>query len=163
MVVFMVRKIIVLLSLLSFIVFCSISLIFDNESTKTVFNKLDEYYYDVYIVDVSGENVNTKNIFDYFENITILKIYPNNNPIYSRFINIDEYKFDNILSKKKNISNFVNMYNSKLSENALIKEIETFNISGIKIDKLKIYCSVEQVESIKELLPKVNIEESKED
>lgn len=159
----MVRKVTVLLSLIVFIVFCSISLINNNDSAKTVFNKLDEYYYDVYIVDVSNENINTKNIFDYFDGVTILKIYPNNNPIYSKFINIDEYEFDNILSQKKNISNFVSIYNNKLKENALIKEVESFNISGIKINKLKVYTSTEQIDKVKELLPNVNIEECEED
>ena len=159
----MVRKVTVLLSLIIFIVFCSITLVNSNDSTKTVFNKLDEYYYDVYIVDVSNENINTKNIFDYFDGVTILKIYPNNNPIYSKFINIDEYEFDNILSQKKNISNFVSIYNNKLKENALIKEVESFNISGIKINKLKVYTSTEQIDKVKELLPNVNIEECEED
>lgn len=159
----MVRKVTVLLSLIGFIVLCSISLITNNDSTKTVFNKLDEYYYDIYMVDVSNENINTKNIFDYFDEITILKIYPNNNPIYSKFINMEEYEFDTILSGKKNISNFVTTYNNKLKENALIKEVESFNVSGIKINKLKIYTSVEQVEKIKELLPSVTIEESEDD
>ena len=159
----MVRKVTVLLSLIIFIVFCSITLVNSNDSTKTVFNKLDEYYYDTYIIDVSNENINTKNIFDYFDGVTILKIYPNNNPIYSKFINIDEYEFDNILSQKKNISNFVSMYNNKLNDNALIKEIESFNISGIKINKLKVYTSTEQIDKVKELLPNVNIEECEED
>lgn len=159
----MVRKVTVLLSLIIFIVFCSITLVNSNDSTKTVFNKLDEYYYDTYIIDVSDENINTKNIFDYFDGVTILKIYPNNNPIYSKFINIDEYEFDNILSQKKNISNFVSMYNNKLNDNALIKEVESFNISGIKINKLKVYTSTEQIDKVKELLPNVNIEECEED
>ena len=159
----MVRKVTVLSSLIIFIVFCSITLVNSNDSTKTVFNKLDEYYYDTYIIDVSNENINTKNIFDYFDGVTILKIYPNNNPIYSKFINIDEYEFDNILSQKKNISNFVSMYNNKLNDNALIKEIESFNISGIKINKLKVYTSTEQIDKVKELLPNVNIEECEED
>lgn len=159
----MVRKVTVLSSLIIFIVFCSITLVNNNDSTKTVFNKLDEYYYDTYMVDVSDENINTKNIFDYFDGVTILKIYPNNNPIYSKFINIDEYEFDNILSQKKNISNFVSMYNNKLNENALIKEVESFNISGIKINKLKVYTSTEQIDKVKELLPNVNIEECEED
>ena len=159
----MVRKVTVLSSLIIFIVFCSITLVNSNDSTKTVFNKLDEYYYDTYMVDVSDKNINTKNIFDYFDGVTILKIYPNNNPIYSKFINIDEYEFDNILSQKKNISNFVSMYNNKLNDNALIKEIESFNISGIKINKLKVYTSTEQIDKVKELLPNVNIEECEED
>lgn len=159
----MVRKVTVLSSLIIFIVFCSITLVNNNDSTKTVFNKLDEYYYDTYMVDVSDKNINTKNIFDYFDGVTILKIYPNNNPIYSKFINIDEYEFDNILSQKKNISNFVSMYNNKLNDNALIKEIESFNISGIKINKLKVYTSTEQIDKVKELLPNVNIEECEED
>lgn len=159
----MVRKVTVLLSLIIFIVFCSITLVNSNDSTKTVFNKLDEYYYDTYIIDVSNENINTKNIFDYFDGVTILKIYPNNNPIYSKFINIDEYEFDNILSQKKNISNFVSIYNNKLNDNALIKEVESFNISGIKINKLKVYTSTEQIDKVKELLPNVNIEECEED
>lgn len=159
----MVRKITVLLSLIAFIVFCSISLITNNDSAKTVFNKLDEYYYDIYMVDVSNENINTKNIFDYFDEITILKIYPNNNPIYSKFINMEEYEFDSIVSEKKNISNFVNTYNNKLKENALIKEVESFNVSGIKINRLKIYASVEQIEKIRELLSSVNIKESEDD
>lgn len=153
----MVRKIITIISLLSFIVFCSISIMNKQEHTQNVFNKVDQYYYDLYMVNVSKENVNTKNLLDYFEGIDILKIYPNNNPIYSKFIKINEYKFDNVLSVKKNISNFTNVYNSRLKENALIKEVEMFNVSGIKLNSIKIYASEEQVNKLKELLPKIEI------
>lgn len=153
----MTRKIMTLVSLLTFIVFC-FGTLEKNENTKTVFNKIDQFYYDVYIIDVSKENINTKNMLDYFDNVDILKIYPSNNPIYSKFIKINEYEFDNILSDKKNISNFINIYNTKLKENALIKEVELFNISGIKLEKIRVYGTEEQISKLKELLPKIKIE-----
>jgi len=158
----MKRKVFALSSLIVFIVLCSIRLTSDKEITQLVFNQSDRYYYGYYLIDTSKSNITTKNILDFLDNIKITKIYPNTNPLYRNFINISEYKFNEILSSKKNISNFISVYNDKLKENALIKEIETFNISGVKLNKIKVYASKEQIENLLSVNPEFVIEETSE-
>ena len=132
------RKIIIFIIVIISIFFSLI--ITKGEDTKMVFSE-DNNYYDVYILDISKENINTNNIIDFFDDIKILEIYPYINPIYKKLLNINSYSFNTILSNKKNISLFVNEYLNKLEHNNLREEIIKYRINGIKINKIKVYAS----------------------
>ena len=96
------RKIFAFIIIIIICLFCSL-IITKGEDTDTVFNEQLNSY-DVYLIDISGEDINTNNIINYFDNITILEIYPYINPIYKKIFNMSKYSFNNILSNKKNIS-----------------------------------------------------------
>ena len=109
----------------------------------------EEYdYYDMYILDLSKENINTKNILNYFDNMKIIEMYPYINPIYKNVIKLSNYKFNVVLSKKKNISLFLNEYLKKLEENSLKEEIIKYSINGIKINKIKVYASKKNINNL---------------
>lgn len=133
------RKIFVLTCL---IVFCIICVLFFNkeEKTITVFNE-QENSYDVYLLDLSQNNITTTNLTDYFDGTKILEIYPYINPLYKKVINFSSYTFNTAISNKKNISNFISEYKEQLKLNALTTESLKVNINGIKINKIKIYTS----------------------
>lgn len=109
----------------------------------------EEYdYYDMYILDLSKENINTKNILNYFDNMKIIEMYPYINPIYKNVIKLSNYKFNVVLSNKKNISLFLNEYLKKLEENSLKEEIIKYSINGIKINKIKVYASKKNINNL---------------
>ena len=133
------RKFIIFIIIFLIILF-SFLIITNGEEVKMVFNEQDNSY-DVYLLDMSKENINTNNIFNYFEDCKILEIIPYVNPIYKKVININNYSFNTILSNKKNISLFINEYLNKLDEYHLKEEIINYRINGIKINKIKVYAS----------------------
>ena len=133
------RKIIIFIIIILVFLF-SFLIITNGEETTMVFNEQDNSY-DVYLLDISKENINTNNIFNYFEDCKILEIIPYVNPIYKKVININSYSFNTILSNKKNISLFINEYLNKLDEYHLKEEIINYRINGIKINKIKVYAS----------------------
>lgn len=133
------RKVIIFIIIVVISIFFSL-IITKGEETEMVFNEQDNSY-DVYLLDISKENINTNNIFNYFEDVKILEIIPYINPLYKKVINISSYSFNTILSNKKNISLFINEYLNKLDEYHLKEEIINYRINGIKINKIKVYAS----------------------
>ncbi len=133
------RKVIIFIIIVVISIFFSL-IITKGEETEMVFSE-NSNYYDIYILDISKENINTNNIIDYFDDIKILEIYPYINPIYKKLININSYSFNTILSNKKNISLFTSEYLKKLEDNNLKEEIVKYRINGIKINKIKVYAS----------------------
>lgn len=133
------RKILVFIF---FIIICIFSFQFytSRENVIPVFNE-NINSYDVYLLDVSKEEITTNNIADIFDTIKILEIYPYINPIYKKLINLSNYSFNTILSNKKNISNFITEYLNQLENNKLKEELVKYSINGIKINYLKIYAS----------------------
>ena len=133
------RKVIIFIIIVVISIFFSL-IITKGEETEMVFSE-NSNYYDIYILDISKENINTNNIIDYFDDIKILEIYPYINPIYKKLININSYSFNTILSNRKNISLFTSEYLKKLEDNNLKEEIVKYRINGIKINKIKVYAS----------------------
>ena len=97
--------------------------------------------YDVYVLDVSRENINTYNIDNYFDDLKILEIVPYINPIYKKLFNFSSYSFNTVLSNKKNVSLFISNYLNILNKNGLNDELVKYNINGVKIIKVKVYAS----------------------
>ena len=121
----------------------------DEEDIIPVFdNGIEEY--NIYVLDLSKEQVTTNNITNYFDDIKILEIYPYINPIYKKFIK-KSYTFNTSISTKKNISNFIVEYMNQLKQNALTSEMVLFNLNGIKIDKIKVYTSKNQINKLTQI------------
>ena len=139
-------KKIVIFCLIFFIIIC-IVINSNKESAQAVFNSQDNNY-DIFILDISKENITTNNIYNYFNDIKILEIYPYINPIYQKYLDIKSYSFNTVLSNKKNISNFITEYNKELNNNGLNNEMIKININGIKIDKIKVYTSNKDINNL---------------
>lgn len=133
--------------LIIIILICIFSLNIKSNKVLPVFNEYNNNY-DIYLLDISKENINTFNIFEYFDDVKILEIYPYINPIYKKLLNLSNYSFNTYLSNKKNISLFTNLYLKKLDENSLKEELVKYRVNGIKINKIKIYTSSNNINNL---------------
>ena len=140
------RKILVLIILIIICTFYSL-IITKSDNAKTVFNE-NLNNYDIYVLDISNNNISTNTLANYFDNIKILEIYPYINPIYKKIINMSSYSFNTILSNKKNISNFTTKYLYLLKKNTLNEELTKYSLNGIKINKVKIYASNNDINNL---------------
>lgn len=120
-----------------FVFFICLFSIFKIES-KSNYNYLkNDESYNIY--SVSMDNLNTKNIVNYFNNIDVIEIYPLVNPIYKSRIGNVSYKLrGGILNNE--ISLFTNYYLSLIKKNSYL-DYNYLYINGIAIDKVDIYIS----------------------
>ncbi len=114
----------------------------NNKRTMQVSNisnfKIDDY--NVFYLDLSETNINTKNIYKYIsKNIDIISITPYINPIYKDKIGNIKYNFMSNLSLKKNINRFENYYKDIIKEYGYIDDIDYSIKDGIKILELEVY------------------------
>lgn len=130
----------ILLFIIILLTYIGVVFIVKEDKTMPVFNELDNSY-NIYTLDISKQNINTKNLLDYFDNIKILEVYPYINPIYKKLINLPNYSFNTALSNKKNISLFTSLYLRKIDDNSLSEELAKYKINGIKINKIKVYAT----------------------
>lgn len=140
------RKYFVFIIIIIICTFLSLIITKNNKEITVFKEELDSY--DLYFLDLSKENINTNNIMMYFDDIIIIEIYPYINPLYKKLINLDSYKFNTILSNKKNISLFMNEYLNKLENNNLKEEIIKYRINGVKINKIKVYASTRNINKL---------------
>lgn len=118
-----------------------------KQDIQPVFSEQDNTY-NLYLLDISKEDINTNNLANYFDNIKILEIYPYVNPLYKKIMHITKYNFNTTLSNKKNISNFVNQYLDILEDNALKEELVKYDLNGIKINKVRLYASNKELKDL---------------
>ena len=128
---------------------CIFSSLIITKSDNVISTFKEDNSYDVYILDISKENINTFNLLDYFDNVKILEIYPYINPIYKKLINLSSYSFNTSLSNKKNISLFTREYLRKLDNNSLKEELVKYKLNGIKINRIKIYATTSNIKNFK--------------
>lgn len=121
-----------------------------EDNSITTFSEYNPNY-NIYKLDISMMNINTKNLNKYFNNYQILSIIPYINPIYSNLLNISEYMFENNKSNNENINKFEKIMIENLKKNNLITEVNKFYYNGFKINKINIYC---QKQKINELINK---------
>ena len=98
---------------------------FDNES------------YDMYTLVF--ENLSTNNIFNYFSNINIVKIYPFVNPIYEDKIGdlSDEFRGYKLSDE---INSFKDNYLNNIKKNSYL-DYNYLYVNGINISKMDVYMS----------------------
>lgn len=113
-----------------------------QKETIMTFLELDDSYH---IYDITMDNLNTKNIMDYFNDDTILFIMPSINKIYMH--EEIKYPFNTEKSITYNINNFKEYYLSLVDN--YYGEKEKYILNGIPIKKITIYMSSER---LKELL-----------
>lgn len=128
--------------IVGFIILSIIILFPRKEQTLMAFNEIDNTYK---IYHITRDNLNTKNIFNYFDEDSILYIVPNINKIYMK----DEinYPFNTERSINYNINKFKEYYLSLVDN--YHQEKEKYILNGIPIKQLTIYMSSER---LKELL-----------
>lgn len=120
-----------------------------NNNTITTFNESnsDMFNYSNYLLDFKN-TLNTKN---FNKKISILEkkqykikmLYMNVNKTWDNNLieKISEYSFDNI-------NNFIKYYKEQLKNHNLIEEVPNIDIFGIKISRVLIYTSKENIEKL---------------
>jgi len=131
--------------IISLLIIFLLSLFINNEETKLVFNDIEEEY-SMYILQFPNLNMSTNNI-NLFKNIKIIWIKPYINNIYINKLNYKVYYFEDI-SLDENIAKFKNQFIDLLYINGYRNDAMNFKISGIKIEKMKVYCKEEDIKSI---------------
>ncbi len=140
------RKTIILILLVVFCILC-LNVKTEKEDSITVFQETDYNYY-IYDLDVSLEEITTKNINKYFKNYQVISIRPYNNPIYERFIPFKSYNFDTNKSIKTNINEFESMYIKYINDNHYTEEAQKLKYNGIRIEQVSIYVTKSELDLI---------------
>ena len=124
--------------ILIFIIFIFIYLINVKEEVTPTFSEINSDY-NFYILEFDN-NISTNNFDEYFKNINVIWLEPYISPLYKQiktryqFKDINKFKeeFINLLIKKGYRSNAINL-----------------KISGVKIKKIKVYCSKSDIQNLK--------------
>lgn len=117
--------------------------IFSGEKVKPVsylnnnanFNLED---YNIYYLNLEDENITTKNISKYVNNMDVISMHLYVNPIYEKIIGKIKYDFNNNISLKQNIKNMVNYYKELLESKSFI---EDKIYDEIKINEVVVYAN----------------------
>lgn len=128
-----------------------------SDNTKMVFNETNSPYSN-FIINFQNNNISTNNIDNYFYDIKIVWIEPYINNLYKeKFKGYTKYEFDYI-SNKKNIEKFINAYNKKLEIYGFKQDILKYKIDGIKIKRMMIYCSLNELNTLKQKIDGLTVE-----
>lgn len=117
-----------------------------QEDNIMVFNEYDNDY-GMYILQFPNYNISTNNLENKFRNIKIIWLEPYINILYKDKLDYKKYYFEDI-SLKENINRFKNYFLTKLKDNNFNIEAINYQISGIKISKMKIYASEEDINKL---------------
>ena len=132
-----------------FLIFGYYTFINQDIEIKTVFSENISYDNDFYnyILDFK-DTLNSKNFNNKFsilekDKYQIKKLYVSVNEMWNEQIKeqLKEYNFDNI-------NNFILNYKKTLQKHNMLDEIPNIDIYGIKINKVLIYTSKENIETI---------------
>ena len=131
--------------IVSLLIILFISLIINKkENILLVFDETSEYA--MYILEFPNQNISTNNI-DLFNNIKIIWIKPYINNLYKSKLNYKVYYFEDV-SLKENVNKFKNQYINLLYIKGYKQDALNLKISGIKIEKMKVYCEEKDIENI---------------
>lgn len=125
-----------------------LSLIFNTkEEVQFVFNEQDNEY-SMYILEFPNQNVSTNNIENIFEDIKIIWLEPFINVLYKDKLDYKIYYFEDI-SLKQNIVKFKNNVINKLQNSNYKQDAINYQILGIKINRMKVYCTEDDILNLK--------------
>jgi len=131
--------------IISLLIIFLFSLTIDKkEQTMLVFNETWEHA--IYILEFPNQNVSTNNI-KLFDNVKIIWIKPYINNIYKNKLNYKVYYFEDI-SQEENINKFKNQFIDLLYINGYRTDAMNYKVSGIKIEKMKVYCNEDDIRNI---------------
>lgn len=123
-----------------------LSIILKQEPVMPVIS-YEDYEYSMYILEFPNKNLSTNNLEDYFNDIQIIWLYPYINEIYKEKINYKKYFFEPI-SLDENINKFKTNYLNYLNKYGYKTDALNYQISGIKIDRIKVYSKESDIKKI---------------
>lgn len=129
-------KKIILTFTICFFVFLSIN---SKKEVYPTFNLINNDY-SFYILEFKNQNISTNNFNRYFENIDVIWIEPDINPLYKQVKT--RYQF-------KNIDSFKEEFVNELIQKGYRREALNLKIAGIKIKKIKVYSSKSVITNLK--------------
>ncbi len=129
-------KKIILTFTICFFVFLSIN---SKKEVYPTFNLINNDY-SFYILEFKNQNISTNNFNRYFENIDVIWIEPDINPLYKQVKT--RYQF-------KNIDSFKEEFVNELIQKGYRREALNLKIAGIKIKKIKVYSSESVITNLK--------------
>lgn len=134
-----------------------VSLIINIESnTEMVFNEFLEKT-NIYEITFTN-NLSTNNFLKYFSDVKIIWIKPKMNTLYAdKLIKYNKYYFKEV-SNDKNIDKFKKDYIDYIDKLGYKNEALKLQISGVMIDKMKLYLNDDQLIYINDVLTDINIE-----
>lgn len=118
-----------------------------NDEAVPVFNEQSTEYA-MYILKFPNQNVSTNNLESIFKDIQIIWLEPFVNILYKERLNYKQYHFEDI-SQKENINRFKTNFLAKLQDNNYKLEAINLQISGIKINRMKVYSNEENIKNLK--------------
>ncbi len=107
-------------------------------------DELDDDFYS--IRSIYFYNLSTNNISDFFSDISILKIYPEINPIYKNLVNDFSYEIRGY-NLQNEINNFKEEYLKMIKKNSYLDYNYLF-LNGINISRLDVYISNRDLDNI---------------
>lgn len=118
-----------------------------KEKTVTTF-KVEDNSYALYELSFNEKIINTNNFNSYFKDLKVISITPFINEIYVDKINFKEYKF-NPISNYNNLDKFNKLFINMLDNNGYKSDALNSTINGIYIKKITLYCSMDDIEIIR--------------
>lgn len=131
-------------------------LLFNDNKTEFVFNETLEYsnLYEITFIN----NLSTNNFLNYFNDIKVIWIKPKINILFeNKLKKYNKYYFKEI-TNDKNIENFKKEYINYITDLGYRNEAVKYNVSGIMIEKVKVYVNDEQLNYIKRVLTDIKLE-----
>lgn len=145
-----------------FIVLLNILVSPKNKSLVTVFNEdlktASSDDYKIYTVYTSTDNINTNNLKAILNNFNskYINIMPYISDIYKDKIEnqINYYQLDTT-NYEISITRFIDNYLKVLKSNGLYKDINMVNVEGVKISKIEVFTSINELNKIINKYPNV--------
>ena len=125
------------------LLFCSIfslliiSIFNNQEYTEYAFNQ-DNNIYNLYYIELDSMIINTKNIYNYFNNADIITLYSDD---YNILVN-------NLYLNTNNISLFEKYIKDKMYQNGYSTLASQVLVSGVKLKGVTIYTSSDNIERL---------------
>ena len=117
-----------------------------NNDILPVFNEQSNEY-GMYILTFPNKNISTNNMENIFKDIQIVWLEPVVNVLYKERLNYKQYHFENI-SLKENINRFQKQFLTQLQNNNYKLDAINLQISGVKINRMKIYSNEESIKNL---------------
>ena len=115
-----------------------ISIFNNQEYTEFAFNQ-DKKIYNLYYIELDSMNINTKNIKNYLNGISIIAFYSDNYNVLSE---------NNLYFATNNISKFEEYIKEKIYQKGYSTLANEILISGVKLKGVTIYTSSDNIERL---------------
>lgn len=151
------KKIITLLFLSTII----LNIVFAKEETNPVYNEITttpfllqnkNVYNDIYL-NIEDLNLTTKN-YNFLTDLSIIGVFYKVSPLHQKLFPINYYQFKSS-NLDNEIHNLEQEYINKLQNNALEDEANKIYIKGLKLKKIKVYISNEELYYLLKKYPQI--------